>query len=206
MAKSRSSRGRSRRTTNVARPAQPVMMLTPSEAFERTLGQSNDSTVLRGKLLISANLSAATPVVLLNVLPGNLGIRASTLAGVFSRYRIKGMLVKFTSTIGAGTNNTGTLGFLDDLGSEGIAPTSVGGVLELRCSASNFTNEDRPTYVTYTPVDKTKWYYTSATSSGADGRLIFPATIYVANSGAGNVIAEIDYTIVFAGSADGGSS
>lgn len=181
----------------------PVMVLSPSEAFERQLAQSNDSTVLRGKVVYTTTFSSTLPVLALGFIPTNLGVRASQLAGVFSRYRIKAAQVKFIGAQGtAGVPQGCAVGWLDDV-STSDAPSTLSGVLELRCSALALPVATTPTYSFYQPVDKTKWYYCV---SGNDGRFQTAASLYVAPQTAiGSITFEIDYTIVFSGADDTGA-
>lgn len=206
MARKRSSRRRRNPSNLMVGVARPSVALSPTEAFERTLGQTNDSSVLRGKILITSAVSS-TPTFLTHLSPFSLGARSSALAGVFSRYRVKAAILKFAaSSGGTGTSLTSALGILDEPTGEGDAPGNLSATLELRCSASYLFGQTQNSYVMYTPVDKTKWYYCNTGATGSDGRLVFPAAIYVAGAGAGTLTVEIDYTLVFAGADDVGSA
>jgi len=181
-----------------------VTSIPPEAAFERSLAQSSDACVLRGKLLPFATLTS-TPSTLLLIHPTNMGVRATNLAAVYSRFRVKALMIKFTA-IGGNSGNTGSvIGILDDTTSEGTVPTNAGGTLELRCSGVALPNQGTPSYVYYLPVDKTKWYYCNLDSN--DPRFVYPGTIYATSlGGAGGVTAELDFTLVFAGAEDGGVS
>jgi len=199
MARSKSSRRRGRSSrSNTNQAPLPVMSLTPEFAFERQLAQSTDSTVFRGKAIFSFNLNTA-PTNLLQIYPTNLGSRASVLATVYSRFRVKALLIKFTITGNSGAANTGAVGILDDNIGEGDTPTSLTGVMALRSSASFLNGQTEYSRIMYLPLDKKKWYYTNAGASGSDGRLVIPGTIFGASVGSSNCTVELDYTLVYAG-------
>jgi len=177
--------------------------MTATQNFEQRLVQSNDATVLRGKFLLSPSLTAASVSNILTINSSALGARAAALSGIFAKYRFKQIIVKFVAvTSGA------VIGLLDDAsGAEGDAPTSGGGVLELRASALANPGESVPQQLVWKPVDRTKWYYTFAGASGSDPRLTIPAIMYgVANIGTGTpVVIEVDYELVFSGAVDVGA-
>jgi len=173
--------------------------MTQSEAFVAKLAGSSDATVIRAKLLLSPSASV-TPSSVLSFDPTAMGGRLAAMAGIYSNYRIKSILMKFLTT-GA----TIAVGAIDDAsGAEGDAPTSVSGVLELRCSGSSFQLESIPTEVLYQPVDKSLWYKTFTGSSGSDQRLVVPAILYAATTsdGATPFQIELDCVYVFKGAVD----
>jgi hypothetical protein len=180
-----------------------VVIVTPTEAFERSLARGADSFNLKGKVLFS-QATSTSPAAFIAVTPAQLGVRAIALAAVFSRFRVNRVLIKFMETT---TGVQTVLGILDDsAGSEGDAPTSLSGVLELRCSALAFGAQTVPTLMEWRPVDKSKWYYCNTGASGSDIRFSIPAISFVASSGTGGISAELDYDITFKGSDDVGST
>jgi hypothetical protein len=187
-----------------------VISLTRNEAFEEKLARSSDATVLRGKLLLQAS-STSTPTVALAIIPSQLGVRATALGGIFTKYRVKSVLLKFMSANTSGTTLTGggVLGFYDDATTgEGEAPTTAAGVLEQRCSASNFSGQTTPTMLRWEPVDKRLWYATTQGVAGSDLRLVFPGLIYIAGLASTTSVGfdiELDFTLVFKGAADVGA-
>ena len=202
MARNRRNRkGSNRRADRVlgsnATPAMPVLSLSPSEAFERMLGHTNDSCVLRGKLVLSSG-GSLTPIEVLDINPINFGTRAAAAQQIFARFRVKGINVRFSATNSTGTN-TCALGFKDDP-SQG-SPAGMSDVLELRSSALFLAGSTIPSNILYQPVDKTKWYNTSR---NGDVREWKPSELWFASqAGAGVALTcEIDYSFVFAGALD----
>jgi hypothetical protein len=180
--------------------------MTPSEAFEANLTQGGDSCVFRAKILGTATLTS-TPSVVLAISPPNLGARIAAAGQLFSDYRVKSLLVKFIDTAsGTGSSGLSALGFLDDAsGAEGDAPTSLGGVVELRCSATSLFNTTIPSNLFYKPTNPRMWYKTYAGSSGSDQRLVVPAILFGA-AAANTVSYEMDIEVVFKGAVDLSSS
>jgi hypothetical protein len=180
----------------------PVMNLTPAESFDRMLGRSNDSCVFRGK---TQSLYTVTTVAtsVLDISPGFLGSRASALAGVYSRFRIKGLLIKVAVPVYSNVPLTAiSFGIVDDTGSTASAPTNLTGVTDLRASVYMTTANSDPDYIFWTPIDKTAWYYTTR-YTGSDPREVIPGTVYAAAStGTITCAVEFEYTLVFSG-ADG---
>lgn len=198
--KNRRGNNANRQRANVVNP-QPVMSLTPSQAFERTLGRTNDSCVLRGK---SQTILSITPTaaLILPINPNNLGNRATQLAQVFTRFRIKSMMVKITTLLTTGNTITGfSVGILDDYANSTDGPSTIGQVTDLR-SSTFFTNTvTEPEYLFWEPISKDYWYYCDAPTS-TDPRNIYPGAVYAAtNNGATTqpVAFEFEYSIVFAG-------
>lgn len=201
MARKRRNRGGQRGSKNSARPA-VVVSLTPTEAFQAQLARS-DACPLKGKFIQAAALTT-TPTSLLAISPLNLGVRANGLSAFFTRYRIKYLNVKFTTNTTSLGNAVSALGFIDDVATSTSTPSSVGGVGELRCSATCFGSETVPSRLMWKPSDPNRWYYTQ--TDGDDPRFEFPAVLYGASSANQNLAMEIDYSIVFSGAADVGSS
>jgi len=205
MPRSKTSKNRMARSRNNSQTPMPVVSLTPSQAFERQLAQSNDSTVLRGKALFQFNVGT-TPGILLTLTPQNLGVRGLALSTVFSRFRIKAAVFKYSSA-GVVTGLTTAIGLVDDATTGSDGPTTLSGVLQLRTSASYLPNQTEPSTFMYRPVDKTKWYYCNAGGTGSDQRLSVPATLYgAAVAAATTIVIEIDFSLVFSGADDIGAT
>jgi hypothetical protein len=184
-----------------------VVVIDPIEKFANTLGTHQDSTCLRGKLLVNVNTNSVTPVALLTLTPSFFGPRAQSLASIFANFRFKRLVIKYNYGSVSGSNSVGVLGILDDAsGAEGDAPTSASSLLEFRTSASNYTQQ-QPTVVEWAPTDTRFWYKTFLGATGSDPRFVDTAVMYVATlaSAASTHIAEIDYSIVFKGAVDTGS-
>jgi len=182
-----------------------VVTMSQTEAFEASLSR-DDSVALRGKLIQIASVTT-TPSQLFVLSAITLGARAAGLAPFFSRFRIKYLRIKFT-TIPAILSSTvvnaiAALGLTDDV-STAANPTSVGGVAELRCSATNFSSETVPTFFTWKPLDPRQWYYTI--TDGDDPRLQYPAILWGAASMSLPVTMEIDYSLTLSGAIDSGAT
>jgi hypothetical protein len=163
-----------------------------------------DRSTLKGKLLLFPTANAVTAI--LSVTPLNLGIRAAAMAVLFAEYHINFIRVKFQTP----ATVTTTVGFLDDAsGAEGDAPTSLQGILEMRCSGINMTNETVPTEFLYTQKASSFWLKTYSGASGSDPRLSIASILYAAsiNGSAGNfATVELDYSITYQGAVDVGST
>jgi len=195
----KSKRGRGRRGPM----AREVIAISPSEALEEKRASSSDTLVLRDRFVGGSALTV-TPVVIANINPQALGTRTQAIAGVFTRYKIKDLTIKFMSAAAGGTNaSVSALGVIDDSSATSPdVPTSFPDVVNLRCSATDFSNQTMPTYLKYVPVDRDLWYYCQAGVTGSDPRLSNLANLYGACSGTGISVAfQIDYTIVFKGAA-----
>jgi hypothetical protein len=179
--------------------------MTQSEDFENRLAVSSDSFNLKGKFADIFPVTT-TPNAILNLNSISLGQRSTQLSGVFSRYRINKLVFRFIS----GSSQNVTLGILDDSSAgEGDAPGSAQSVLEMRCSALSLTGQTVPTQFTWSPLDRSKWYYCTPGASGSDVRLSIAAVLYcVASSTAisSGFTCEIDYDITFKGAVDTGAN
>jgi hypothetical protein len=190
-----------------------------SRSFEASLARGGDSFSLRGKLLTSAFSIGPTPNAIFALTPLNLGPRAAALSAIFARYRFKFIRFKFIGSIQNSTTGASSgigqigLGVLDDSSTaEGDAPTTVSGLLECRCSGTNMSTQTVTTEFVWMPVDKSKWYYTYTGATGSDVRFTSPGVLYAGStvaSGAGINTAceiEVDYSVVFSGAVDIGST
>jgi hypothetical protein len=179
-----------------------ITVRTPFEAMSKAMSVS-DSSVLHGKVILTGTTSgtANTPTVVVNLAPGGLGTRASNLGTVFTRFKIRKLVVNFFAPPEAlSTAGLTSVGILDDISGEGDQPTSTDGVIELRSSSHNFTNQTTPSYFEYTPLDKKKWYYCAPGVGGSDERLAYQAAMFVSSTLTSQPYTiVVDYAIVFAG-------
>lgn len=184
-------------------------MVDPEERFADQLAMHQDSTNLRGKVVFEVILGsgAITNAGVLN--PAFFGVRCTALAAIFTRWRIKELVIKMlfesSSTPGA---NVGFFGILDDSsGAEGDAPTTYEGLLACRTSGMVGISS-LPIVRVYKPVDKKKWYYTYAGASGSDPRLTSVGVLYVAQTATNGtaVFIQVDYSLAFAGANDIGAT
>lgn len=182
----------------------PVIAMTQAEAFERQVVRSSDATVLRGKLQFTAS-ATGTPSVILILNPAvasNFGVRASSVALAFTRYRFKYIRVKFLSNQATSASGA-VVGIQDDIAISGNTPTTASGVAELRASGTSFLSQAVPTSFEWRPADSNLWYYVS--SDAIDTRLSVSGLMYVATSVSSVVDFEIDYSLVFKGATDAGA-
>jgi len=179
-------------------------MVSPSDGLERSLAIRADATPLMGKFFFSVNSISATPSVVLTVNPFSLGPRATALANVFARYRFKFINFKFFFS-GFSGGSIGAIGVLDDFTGEGDAPTSVGGVLELRCSGTNLVATTVPTEILWKPPTQ-DWKFCTVGATGSDQRLVQPATVYAASNGSSSTVCEVLFSMVFKGAVDTGAT
>jgi hypothetical protein len=182
-----------------------VTVVAPSEAIERSLAVHMDSTVLKGKFLVTSSLVSTVVQAIAIFNPASLGVRAASMAVLFARYRFNWIAFKFfftaTSTVGVAS----VLGVLDDFTAEGDAPISIGGILELRCSATNYGGQTVPTEMLWKPPSNS-WNFVSSGATGSDQRLVSPAVLYACSTGSGTLITEIMYSCVYKGAVDVGAN
>lgn len=202
MSPSSSKRAVNRRARQNKSSGRTVVAISRSEQFAERMARS-DRTTIKGKLLFFG-VSLTTGVNnLLTVTPNNLGIRPAALAAIFSQYHINFIRVKFIDVNSSPFTNTTVLGFLDDAsGSEGDAPTTTVGVLELRCSAVSMIGATIPTEFMYTQKASSFWLKTSAGASGSDPRLSVAAILFAGSAGASALTYELDFSITFQGAID----
>jgi hypothetical protein len=185
-------------------------VVDPEERFADQLAMHQDSTNLRGKAVFEVILGsgAITNAGVFN--PAFFGVRCTALAAIFTRWRIKELVIKmfFESSGNAPGANVGFFGILDDSsGAEGDAPTTYEGLLACRTSGMVGISS-LPIVRVYKPVDKKKWYYTYAGATGSDPRLTSVGVLYVAQTGVNGtgVFVQVDYSLSFAGANDIGAT
>jgi hypothetical protein len=202
MSPTRNKRAANRRASQNKNSGRVVVAISRSEQFAEKMAR-NDRATLTGKLLLTPTLSGSPSVgTVLTVTPLNLGVRAASFAVLFAEYHINFIRVKFQTP----TISTSVLGFLDDSSAaEGDAPTTLSGVLEMRCSGINMVAETIPTEFIYTQKASSFWLKTYTGASGSDPRLTAAAILYAGVSSSSTFIVELDYSITFQGAVDVGS-
>jgi hypothetical protein len=169
--------------------------------FERRLSQSVDATTLRGKLLFSVNLTpAATPINLITLQANAFGARSVAFAAIFTQWKIKRLIMKFSSSVGSTTTGA-AVGVYDDVAATADIPTTLGDVMQLRSSAASLPGDTVPTSFIYEPVDKSLWHF--CVTDSQDSRLTTYGVMYGATvTGTGLLAIEIDFELVYKGAAD----
>lgn len=201
MTNSRPSKGRGRSSRATMRN---VTVRTPSQAFEAQLSNRSDRSRLLGKTFVSTGSSAV--VFGLNVNPSLLGARPSAYSTIFLRWKINRLIIKplLLPLTGSGS----VVGIMDDTVLSADIPTSLAGVLNLRCSVSYPANQIA--YENYNDFEwrpsrgPPKWFFTTLEGSSSDPRLEVPCSIWFAQPG-GTLVApnfQIDYDISFEGAVD----
>lgn len=178
-------------------------MVDPAEAFANSLGMHVDATNVRGKCLFQQVTNSTSIIEICALTPSMLGARCNACAQIFARWRFKRCILKLNYT-GSGSS---AWAVLDDYTGEGDQPTNINALLELRTSATNFSN-DPPTVLDYRPPTS-EWYYTFAGASGSDPRLVNAGALFAVQPfSTSNAVfsVEIDFSIVFKGAVDTGSS
>jgi hypothetical protein len=110
-----------------------------------------------------------------------LGDRIASVAGNFTRFRIKSLRLQYKSILPTTAGGLLTYGILDDAVnsiSNAESPTSRDQILNLRRATEGALW--RNTSLSWRPLDLQKWYYigtTNNTTTGAD-RFEAPATLY----------------------------
>jgi hypothetical protein len=126
------------------------------------------------------------------------------LGSLFVRYRFNYIIFR-CMFVGTNTNQYGAFGVLDDFTGEGDAPTTVGGVLEMRCSKLLYAANTTPDEIQWKPPAR-DWLYTFSGASGSDQRLVAPAVAYVTSTGTATFNVEVLYSITFKGAIDVGAN
>jgi hypothetical protein len=145
--------------------------------------------------------SGVVALIVTHLNPSGIGDRLNTIGALFQRFRVNRVRCYFKSAYPTSNGGSLTMGVIDDVG-EATTVTTADQIMNLRVKAegkkySNFG-------VSWSPLDKSKWYYTAPDNSN-DDRFQTPGTFvmisdipYTTNSG--NVGALfIDYDVEFAG-------
>jgi len=197
--------GKSRKTRNSGRRGNssgPRVIQTRNmiESSEAQLASRSDEITFRAKHLLTFN--TASGLVGLPMTPTFLGGMTGALATVYSRFRILKLVFRVSPATSTTVINNAPFatGIMDDNSGEGGSvpdPTSMTGIMALRCSSLNTSSDD--TYFKWNPLDPAKWYYSTSGSSG-DNRLVVPGSFYISALPTGyTAYIEMHMTVQFAG-------
>jgi len=162
--------------------------------------QTSDAISFIGKLFFNHTLSTVTPALARTLHPDYMGERAADLARIYSYYKIKELVVRFSA------NNPVIAGVLDDITGEGDAPVTYTDVSELRSSmVSHGTGGQPPTELYWKPVDTDLWYKCYS-AGAATAELYESGNFYLALPVASSTVVSVEMTfkIVFKGALDTG--
>jgi hypothetical protein len=128
-----------------------------------------------------------------------------TVSTVFTRFRIKNLRFSYRNFVGSTQAGMITYGVLDDdaaIGGTSYIPNTRDQILNLRRSCE--TNVWKNNSLQWSPLDKSKWYYTNSDEAAiGDDRFTVPGTLValVTNEGGSASTGFIDvvYTIEFSG-------
>jgi hypothetical protein len=161
---------------------------------------NTDAISFIGKIMFNHDLSTVSPQLARTLHPDFLGERAADLARIYSYYKIKELVVRFSA------NNAVIAGVLDDITGEGDAPATYSDVSELRSSmVSHGTGGQPPTELYWKPVDTDLWYKCYSAGTGTQ-ELYESGNLYLAlpTAGTTRVTVELTFKIVFKGGLDTG--
>jgi hypothetical protein len=162
--------------------------------------QTTDAISFIGKLMFNHSLTTTAPALTRTLHPDFMGERAADLARIYSYYKIKELVVRFSA------NNPVICGVLDDIIGEGDAPATFSDVSELRSSMVSHGQGGQPaTELYWKPVDTDLWYkcYSAGTSTN---ELYESGNMYLALPTAATTVVTVEMTfkIVFKGALDTG--
>lgn len=162
--------------------------------------QTTDAISFIGKLYFNHSLTNTTPALARTLHPDFMGERAADLARIYSYYKIKELVVRFSA------NFPVIAGVLDDIIGEGDAPTTYTDVSELRSSmVSHGTGAQPPTELYWKPVDTDLWYKCYSAGS-LTNELYESGNFYLTQPQTANatVTVEMTFKMVFKGALDAG--
>jgi hypothetical protein len=133
--------------------------------------------------------------------PNGIGDRLNTIGALFQRFRVNRVRCYFKSAEPTTSFGNLVMGVIDDVG-EATTVTTADQVMNLRVKAEGkfYSNIG----VSWSPMDKSKWYYTAPDNSN-DDRFQTPGTFVmisdVPNSTSNGNIGSlyVDYDVEFAG-------
>jgi len=151
----------------------------------------------------TANLTGPAQFVLD---PSAFGDRVASVAGNFTRYRIKSLRFQYRPLVGTTEGGLITYGVLDDVVGYTTAPTSRDQILNLRRATE--TSYYKNSALSWRPLDASKWYYVAGSTTSSGDRFEIPGTLYIVNQennlgSEGTTAGYLDvlYVIEFAGAA-----
>lgn len=179
-----------------------------------------DTIILRGRQIQGAVATGGggtfATVTLLSI--ANLGGRVSSVGANYLRFRFLKLVARFKSALGDGVMCTPTptllpisgsaaLGFADDTANTAAALTTANQVLNLRCS-THFKLSNNAV-VSWSPLDRNKWYYVNPESSASDDRWIIPCALALITDVASDQAIsltlgslDLEYVVEFSGATD----
>jgi len=204
------SRG-SRISSSSSRPV-PTIALSQSETWDRqlTVSKSLSNCHVNDRLIgyiVTSGSTAVTSAVICSKVNaiGTLGQRVFQLSQCFDKWRLNRLLVRITAVNTLDSPSISSLaafGVSDDPINEGPAFTRSN-LAELRVARiPTIGNESTDFELLWTPVDKSRWYYTatdSATPTAEDLRQCSPCAVVAVDNVSTNTEFSIYYDIVFAG-------
>lgn len=163
--------------------------------------QVSDQIVLKGTWSIAAETDSSGEGMFAGVTgtytidPTVIGNRVSAVAGIFTRWRIRRLRVKYVPQVGSTTAGAMAMGFLDDVGTsaEGTGVANYSETINLR--QSNSSAIWQVSTINYRPQDPDKWYYT--TGDGSDPRFEIPCCIVSYGSGLSNSTTYGNFVIQY---------
>jgi len=171
--------------------------------MEDALAMHSDSCSLRGKVVISTAMTSVAIYSIADLVPSAFGNRCSVMSQIFSRFRIKELVLRFYNT---GTTGVPiAVGIYDDQAASPF-PTTPAGILELRTSKLVLPGALVQTSM-YKPLDSKEWRYCEV-ETGGDPRLAAVGYIFASPLGATSATLDvvIDYSLSFAGAIDGAAT
>lgn len=187
--------------SNTRRPRKNGNPITTSNAFEKSLALRKDRVVQRDSCFLQ--VLAITGVTSSALAPQFLSTRTSSMSALYLRYRIREVVFRILPvglSAGGVSGNIVPVGIFDDDGATSPSPpTTVAQITQLRCSRLVGANQTVPTDFVWVPIDKSKWYYCQAESTG-DPRLIVQASIFTFTAPTDVLSMQVFYSIEFEGS------
>lgn len=185
----------------------------------RSLNRSSatDSIILRGRnsvLTVTGNAGGtAVALTTLTLSLNNFGDRPVAVGAAFLRWRIKSLQFSYRSNLGSAATSSGigtandvgllTMGVADDADNTSTAITTRDQILNFRKAVEKQIWKDLN--LSWSPIDKSKWYYITSESSSSDARFVTPGTLAFigtnCNFAASQAIGFIDvrYVLEFSG-------
>jgi len=146
-------------------------------------GGKSDSIILRGQFTITASTGAAGNGVInggfnsIELGVDTIGSRPGVAATIYERYRFRNIDINYVPIVGSTTAGGIAFAISDDINISSEVATTYSGTVPYRQSQeSQVWNRAS---VKWTPIDRTKWYYTSFDGAG-EARLVVPCS-FIAN-------------------------
>jgi len=171
----------------------------------------NDQIVLKGTLSLPVVTAAAGNGVInaltnLVIAPTTLGARPLIVAGIYSRWKVNSLTLRYIPAVGSTTAGALAIGVLDDdnLAAETTGLTTYVATVQLRTALE--TQVWQKSSLRWTPVDPTRWFYIDTESAAPDERLLVPGTIFGNGTGVSALTTYgtlmVDYILSFKGATE----